>query len=264
MSDARRYNEQEIAAIFKQAAADQEAAHQARPSGTGLTLAELEHVGREAGIDPAFIARAAAAVDRPRPASQQTTVLGFPVSVARTADLPGEFTDKDWDLLVADLHDTFHVHGEIQEDGTRRRWHYGNLQALVEPTEAGHRLRLRTLSDRARTGLIGGLTFFAMGLFFMAILIAKGDAAALGKMLFTSLWAVVGLGSMGVSAYQLPRWRSTRTQQLDGIAARAIARSATPAPTSPVPTSTPAPHLNLDEAVPPATERVPTPRNVRS
>ena len=50
MSPERRYNEQEIAAIFKQASADQESAQRRLSPSEGLTLAELKEIGKEAGL----------------------------------------------------------------------------------------------------------------------------------------------------------------------------------------------------------------------
>src|SRR5215207_1734059 len=117
MSPERQYNEQEVAAIFKHAAAGQESAQRQLPQGGGLTLAELEQIGKEAGITPEYIARAAAAA-RTGPVMPPTTYLGFPVSVARTVDLPGPLSDEAWDRLVADLRETFQATGEVRHDGS--------------------------------------------------------------------------------------------------------------------------------------------------
>ena len=106
MSAEHRYSEQEIAAIFKQAAEAQEAAQQQKSPGEGLTLAELQQIGQETGITPEFIARAAAAVDRTGPSLPPTTYFGIPISVARTVDLPGPLSDDGWDQLVVDLRES--------------------------------------------------------------------------------------------------------------------------------------------------------------
>lgn len=254
MTTERRYNEQEIAAIFEHAAADLEAARRHLPPGGGLTLAELEEIGQEAGIPPAFIARAAAVAtaDQSATTPPPTTFLGLPVSVARSVDLPGPFSDEDWDRLVTDLHDTFHVYGEIRRNGALRQWQYGNLQAVVEPTETGHRLRLRTLSDRQRSLLTGGLVFFLMGLVFILAVATKGGFLVdFGESVFVSLFALAGLGSLGLSAYQLPRWRKERARQMERITARAVNRAvAQHAPALPAS----APSLPLDPASKPAPE----------
>lgn len=226
MSPERRYTEQEIAEIFRQAAADQESADTQRPHSSGLTLAELERIGKEAGISPEFISRAAASVDRKRPAPPPTTFLGLSVSAAHTIDLPGPFTDKDWELLVADLHDHFQAPGKIRRTGSIRQWENGSLRVLVEPIESGYRLRLHALNDILRGGLMGGLVVFAMGLFFMLLVAAKGDFAVdLAKTLFVSMFAAAGLGGMGLSAARLPGWRKEQRRRMEAIAAGAAARA---------------------------------------
>ena len=50
MSPERRYNEQEIAAIFRQAAEYQESAQRQEAHNDGLTLAELKQIGNDDGF----------------------------------------------------------------------------------------------------------------------------------------------------------------------------------------------------------------------
>ena len=226
MSPERQYNEEQVAAIFKQATADQESAQRQLPHGGGLHLAELKQTGEEAGITPEYIARAAATLDRIGPILPPATSLGFPVSVARTVELPGPLSDEAWDRLVADLRETFQATGEVRNDGSLRQWRNGNLHALIEPTDSGHRLHLRTLNGNARSALLGGLVFFAMNLAFMLITVVSSgmDAGALLLALLTT----IGLCIMGVAAYQLPRWRAERARQMEAIAARAIELAGAP------------------------------------
>jgi len=44
---------------------------------------------------------------------------------------------------------TFDARGTIRSEGDFRQWTNGNLQALLEPTDAGHRLRLKTVKGQA-------------------------------------------------------------------------------------------------------------------
>lgn len=222
MSPERQYNEQEVAAIFKQATANQESAQRRLPHVGGLNLAELEQIGKELGITPESIGRAAATLDRVGPIPPPTTSLGFPVSVARTVDLPGPLSDEAWDRLVADLRETFQATGEVRHEGSLRQWRNGNLHALIEPTDSGHRLHLRTLNGNARSALLGGLAFFAMNLAFM-LTAAVASGMDPGTFLL-ALLSAIGLGSMGVAAYRLPRWREERARQMEAIAARAVER----------------------------------------
>ena len=221
MSPERRYDEQEIAAIFKQAATDQESAQRHLPHTEGLTLAELQQIGKEAGITPEFIARSAAAVDRTDLTQPPTRFLGLPISVGRTVDLPGPLSDENWDRLVVELRETFQARGKRQRDGSLREWKNGNLHAVVEPTESGHRLRLRTVKGNAKRRLLGGLAAFAFGLAFLLPSAFTVDFLTVRMMVFT-LISVIGLASMGLTAFRLPRWAREGARQMEAIAARAV------------------------------------------
>lgn len=223
VSPERHFNEQEIAAILKRAAADHEPM---RTHGRGLTLAELQQVGREAGISAESITRAAASIGHMAPNSPPpTTTLGVPVSVARTLELGGSFSGEDWDRLVADLQETFHAPGEVRRVGSLREWRHGNLVAHVEATQSGYRLRIHRVYELARSGLIGGAVLLAMGLFFVLLVAAKEGDADLAKLLFTSMFGLVGLGSIGVSAYKVRQWRSRTEQKMETIVNRTFERS---------------------------------------
>ena len=240
MSDKRRYSESEITLIFKQAAKAQEATRRNLSHSEGLTLAELQHIGQEAGITPAFIARAAATLNQADVPPPPSTYLGLPLSVARTVALPGPLSDEGWDRLVGDLRETFQASGEVWRDGSLRQWRNGNLYAHVEPTDSGHRLRFRTTSATLQSGLIGGLILFAVGLVFMLTLALKGDfMVELDKTFFVSMFAVLGLGSMGVSAYRLPYWAAQRGRQMEAIATRAVERAGTSPAVSPLKSAAP-------------------------
>src|SRR5918999_400027 len=152
----RRFNEAEVAAILERAAEAQHTGSHQLPSGEGMTLAELQTIGSEVGIDPRLVAQAAHALDR---AGRSTSrrFLGLPIGVGRTIDLDRKLTDVEWERLVVDLRDTFDARGTIRQEGSFRQWTNGNLQALLEPTPTGHRLRLRTVKGDAVGWITGGL-----------------------------------------------------------------------------------------------------------
>ena len=227
MSDEHRFSDQEIAAIFEQAAEAQETAQAGLSHGEGLTLEELQQIGVEAGISPEFIARAADSILRAGSAPLVATPLGslgFPLTVEHSVDLPGPMSEADWDLLVGDLRETFRASGEVRRDGSLRQWRNGNLHAHVEPTETGHRLRLRTRKGNAVYRLAGGSILAAMGLIFLFVLIAKGDFAVGPDSLFLGMYLATGLGLIGFTRYSLPRWAAERGRQMEAIAARAVER----------------------------------------
>jgi hypothetical protein len=63
----RRYTDDEVAEIFASASEREQAARGQLPSAEGLTLAELQKIGGEAGLAPDLVAQAARSLDEPRP-----------------------------------------------------------------------------------------------------------------------------------------------------------------------------------------------------
>jgi hypothetical protein len=247
MPSDRRYSDHEIAAIFKQAAEAQHAARAGETSGDGLTLAELQAIGAESGIAPEYIARAAARAEQTRAPTK--TVLGQPITAGRTVELPGAFTDTDWDRLVADLRETFRATGKIQIDGSLREWRNGNLRALVEPTDTGHRLRLSTLKGNARTSLVASSFFGGAGGIFMLWAAVAGELSTF--FMLGALYTLIGVGALGATAYQLRRWAATRDEQMEAVAARTLERALEGAEVSEaqafeMDTTADAPDLDLD------------------
>jgi len=213
----RRYSEEEVAEIFKRAAEAQQTARRQLPSGEGMTLAELESIGREVGIPPELVAQAARGLDRAgAPAGRR--FLGLPVGVGRTVELPRRLTDAEWDHLVVDLRETFDARGTVRIDGTLRQWINGNLQALLEPTPGGHRLRLRTLNGNARNLMFAGLAVAGIAL---GPLIVAGYTTNLANALSGfAPYALTGAALFGLGAIRIPRWAKNRARQMEEVAAR--------------------------------------------
>lgn len=262
MSDERRYSEEEIAAIFEEATKAQKAARQ-EPHREGLTLEELQAIGLDAGITPDFIAHAAAKLHQLHPAEEASppkTHFGIPVTVERTIALPRPLSADEWERFVVDLRETFRANGKVEGHGGLRRWYNGNLQAIVEPTDTGHRLRLRTLHENARNGLSGGLVLMLLSVMMAVLMLSQGDSLlAWRSIMVFLLFLGPGAAMMGYNAHLLPRWANTRAKQMDGLTARLMERMnastaspvATPSSVSATATPTPeapAPRLDLPDA----------------
>ena len=85
-----------------------------------------------------------------KPARQPTRkLLGLPLGVAQTVEFDRKLTDQEWERIVADLRETFEAPGVVRQQGSLRQWTNGNLQALLEPTATGQRLRMRTVKGNA-------------------------------------------------------------------------------------------------------------------
>ncbi len=213
----RRYNDKEIAAIFRAAAEVPQTSQRDVPQDEGLTLADLQAIGREVGISSDAIAQAAQTVDV-RLGAASRTVFGLPLGVARTVNLNRRLSDEEWERLVVQLRDVFNARGSTRSDGSLRQWTNGNLQVLLEPTETGHRLRFRTLHGAARASIAAGFTI-------LGVTAAVAVSGVLGGYFADSipglaLLFVAGAGMIASGALRLPRWARLRGRQMEALAAQ--------------------------------------------
>jgi hypothetical protein len=218
MMDERRYEEADVARIFEAAASPRATEGRALAPASGFSLAELQAIGDEVGIAPERIAEAAAALDVRRVAAPRRTYLGMPVSVSRTVDLPRAPTDREWDMLVAELRETFGARGKDRSTGGVRAWTNGNLHAYVEPSENGYRLRLGTTKGNAVVSSRMGLAGLLAGLVLAILLFAEVLDEDLSALL---IFAVMGAVALAFNAIRLPGWAREREEQMDHIAVRA-------------------------------------------
>jgi len=223
----RRFNEAEVAAIFRQASEAQNQTSEAQlPSGEGLTVTELQAIGREVGISSDQISQAAQLIERGGNATSRQ-FLGFPIGVGQTVDLGRKLSDEEWERLVVDLRETFHARGTLRKDGSLRQWTNGNLQALVEPTETGDRVRLRTTKGDARGMMVFGLGMFGVstaGILAVTTQALSSSPLAVtvagGNLFYMGLLGAMGIGMFGFGALRLPAWARERRRQMSEIAGR--------------------------------------------
>lgn len=231
MSDERRYDEDEVREIFEAAAEAREAGLPAVSSGGGITLAELETIGEEVGLPAERVRQAAASLDASGvavPAVPRRTFAGLPIGVGRTVELARAPTDEEWEILVGELRETFHARGKVEVLGRTRSWSNGNLQAHIEPTVDGYRLRLSTLKGDAAARGLGGGFMISFALLILVVLLIQGRGAE-GAVIAAMLGGV-GTIVAGSSALTLPRWAAQRERQMEYIADRAVALIGPPAP----------------------------------
>src|SRR5882762_334700 len=213
----RRYDDKEIAAIFRAAAEGHDSPPREVPSAEGLTLTDLQAIGREVDISPAVVAQAARALDIRQGAASRTW-FGLPIGVARTVNLNRRLTDQEWEQLVVQLREVFNARGTTRSDGSLRQWTNGNLQVLLEPTDTGHRLRFRTLHGAARASIGAGFAALAVA---ASVAMASAIGGHLGDATpGIALLSITGVGMIASGALRLPRWARLRGRQMEALAAR--------------------------------------------
>lgn len=221
MTDERRYGDTEVSRIFEAAATAPPARSTSAAPAQGLTLAELQAIGAEVGVAPDRIAQAALMVDRERTLVPARKWLGLPISAGRTIDLPRAPTDREWEMLMGELRQTFRARGKDRSAGGIREWTNSNLHACIEPTEQGYRLRMGTLKGNA-----AGIGMLGIGSLLTGVVVFGGIlvSGTLGQdLLGPALLGSGGASALAFNALRLPAWKREREQQMDYIADRALA-----------------------------------------
>ncbi|MGB1840055.1 MAG: hypothetical protein ACPHWZ_03015 [Longimicrobiales bacterium] len=217
MNDERRFTDDEVARILDDAAEAQASGGALMSGSTGLTLGQLKEIAVEAGISETAVERAVAKLDAPAPLPTPVQKhLGQTIGVGRSVDLPRRLTDEEWHELVVDLRQTFDAKGKLGDEGPFRQWTNGNLQALLEPTGVGERLRLKTLKGSARSYQSVGAAFMGMtGLLGFAQMLGRaGDPSDL------LLFGIMGAGFFLGSRLTVPAWARTRAAQFEEVIER--------------------------------------------
>ena len=217
MEAERRLSDAEVSLVLRRAAEES--------SETGLTVAQVQEIAADVGLAPDAIRRALAdsASGALRPAASEHR-FGVPVSVAKDVALPGALTDEGWDVLVSTLRATFGAVGKVSQSGVVREWRNGKLRIAVEPTVAGHRLRMSTQKEGAFRGALLGVAASAV---WTAALVAGATARpAMG--ILAGAPALVGIMLACWPFLTLPKWARGRAAQFDAIAREASALAVVP------------------------------------
>src|SRR5262245_39404806 len=227
MSTERRFQDHEVREILDLAIGEDDAPTPSLSAADGLTLRELQEVGREVGLSPARISQAVTAFEARGELLPRTTALGLPTSVGSVVPLSRNLSDREWERLIAELRATFDAKGEVTSHGSLREWSHGSLHAFVEPTETGYRLRM---TDSRAAALGGGIAFggffLAMALLILLVLLGREDA---GSKLFVPLFfGLGGSGMIALATMTLPRWAREQEQRMAHISAFAAQLVAAP------------------------------------
>ena len=231
----RTYSETEVQSIIERAVERQQQAEAGAPA-SGLTLDEIERIGRESGIDPAHLRAAAAEVDSAgRTLSRQSHQTRTEVVVERWIDAP--FRMEAWEDTVALLREHHgapmgaafgSTAGEgIRQIGASYEWtHTDGLgvrtRVTVSPRDGRTRLRMTKLvglaSPTAEGITYGAIIALTAGVIAAVVAMVSTDGAGsfglVGVAAFLLLWA---LAAPTVTALDR-RWRARMLRKLDALA----------------------------------------------
>ena len=113
---------------------------------SGLTLAELEQIAAEVGIDPAFVKTAATELEEGRP-DTGFHFWGGPLSVDLERIVEGRVSEAKWEEAVAEIRRVFETAGETGKVGRTLEWTHRNqtgerMHVTVTPMSGQTRIRI--------------------------------------------------------------------------------------------------------------------------
>lgn len=172
----RRYTEEEVARILKDSAQGGEA--------TGLTLRQLEEIGREVGIAPEAI-RAAAARAGANPGSR-SGLFGAPATTEQERHLPGSVRPDQHEGLLLAIRRAMGRHGVVTQSDTGVEW-------KARDALGGRYVTVQTAGDET---VVRGFGNFRDGIAFATMF--TGAVTFFVSLALIKLYGVLGLGAAPV------------------------------------------------------------------
>jgi hypothetical protein len=204
----RRFDDREVALILRRASEMQETTPGGggSPQERGLSLADLEQVAREAGLDPTLIHRAAAELDSRPAAPARSGLLGRPTRFDIERTLDGVVPESEFETMVDEIRRTVGDVGNVSTlarslawDSTRggREARVRRIGVTIVPRNGRTVIRihesLSALAGELGGGIVGGVGGgVGAGVFglTMGTTAALFPAIALGGGILAGAWAL--------------------------------------------------------------------------
>ena len=158
----RRYTEKEVGLILQRATELQRAAPSA-PDPTGLTLAELQEIAVEAGIDPGLLQDAAHELETHRPTTLDARLAGAPIRLEVERIVPGELPHERLQDLVPTIQRGTAGQGTATAVGRTLTWssttdsNNSSQQVLITVRNGETLIRVEETLGGVCGGLFGGI-----------------------------------------------------------------------------------------------------------
>ncbi|MDE2984181.1 MAG: hypothetical protein OXU69_05690 [Gemmatimonadota bacterium] len=206
----RRYSDTEVRRLLKYAAERQQSDETGGAGGRegGMTLAGLQEVAAEAGIEPRYVQLAAARIDSPEPRVPKHRLAGTALLVRAERIIPGEMREEDYEQVVAEIPMATDLPGDTTMVGRTLRWKSAisehqlrSLRVTVASRNGETRIqaeeRLHTYARMlygAVVGGVGGGCGFGIGI---------GVGVVLESALFAAAFPVTLIGGLYVAMRQV-------------------------------------------------------------
>jgi hypothetical protein len=240
-SPNRRFTETEVALIIKRASELQQ--NEATPeSTTGMSLAELEQVAREAGLDPELVRRAATDLDTRVTDQTPNRFLGAPTVLRLERTIDGEVPADEYEPMVLEMQrllggtSTASTIGRTLQFSLTGRNHQHasgrDVQVTITPRNGRTTIRIEERLGPLAGGLFGGL-LGGMGGGLTVPVTVIGAALTHSAILATGLGGVIISGSylLARTIYgKIVRGRGEKLHELMSRLVEHASTTAVPAP----------------------------------
>ncbi len=158
----RTYREGEVARILQRAAGLE---RKRQLDGPALSLAEIERIAAESGIDPSLVRQAARDLENERRAALGTLLAGAPVHRTLERTVEGEISPERYDELADDIRaammGTFMAPAQVSTIGRSMTWSTwtsaGAVEIHITPRDGKTFIRIETNASPIAGGLFGGI-----------------------------------------------------------------------------------------------------------
>jgi len=164
VTDDRSYDDRQVAKILRRATELQSRGPEVPGKTSGFSLADLEEIALEAGIDPTNIRRAAEDLESGQlGASDWSIVFGAPLTLRVERDVQGEMSDFMFDEFLVEIQNAGIGHGQPSVVGNTLTWRSGgaqnvsSLQVTVSARDGRTEIRAEERRHQAAGGLFGGI-----------------------------------------------------------------------------------------------------------
>ncbi len=196
----RVYGDEEIGRILKRATELQQ--REPKALTTGVTLAELEEIAAEAGIDPLYLRRAARELEAG--ASHPTVwsrLAGGDITLVRETTLDGELGEGGFEWIVSAIHSASTEQGQPSLLGRTLTWRAETagksrtLQIVVTSRDGQTHIRAEENLSQTAGGIFGGV----VGGGGTGLGLGVGLPVGLGVLGSVTFSILAPLGSMGLA-----------------------------------------------------------------
>lgn len=244
---SRRYSEAEIGTLLQRATQLQEQ----RQTGTydSLSLAEVEQIAAEMGVDPRYVRQAAREGELEEVRQHRSSLIGEPFRLVYEDVAEGSLTETQWEHMVRVLQrETGHM-GRVKASGNRREWGYQfetfwRTHIIVQPQGEETAVQVQ---HHYRSGALTAYFIAFIGAATVAGVMM--DGMQLSDLMNVLIAGASGLGGLGVVRSLLEVWVGRQKKKMKRLVKR-LTSTLTPSQATALPEAkTSRSMLDLDENI---------------